>query len=48
MHFVDVQDISPLHITSQGVEKLLRELKVNKACGHDGIPNQVLKTVPAS
>ena len=42
-HIPQSPDIPPLHITSQGIEKLLRDLKVNKACGLDGILNQVLK-----
>ena len=41
-HLPQYPDIPPLHITTQGVEKLLKNLKINKACGPHKIPNQVL------
>ncbi|KAK7111648.1 hypothetical protein V1264_011249 [Littorina saxatilis] len=41
-------DIPPITITVPGVTKLLRQLKVNKASGSDGIPNTVLKTLADS
>ena len=37
--------IQPITITAPGVAKLLRDLKVSKAPGPDGIPNVVLKTL---
>ena len=35
--------INTLHITTNGVEKLLQKIKVSKAAGPDQIPNTVLK-----
>ena len=32
-----------IHVTQEGVKKLLQNLKVNKASGPDRIPNRVLK-----
>ena len=35
--------IGDIHVTQQGVNKLLKDLKVHKASGPDKIPNRVLK-----
>ena len=35
-------------VTTNGVEKLLSDIKVNKASGPDNIPNVVLKNAPTA
>ena len=43
-----VPDMPDIHITTAGVEKLLKNLKVNKASGPDNIPARVLKECASS
>ena len=38
----------PIHITVKGVEKLLNELKPNKAQGPDNIPARILKEMAST
>ncbi|XP_072021366.1 uncharacterized protein [Amphiura filiformis] len=44
----DITDISGITITTPGVEKLLKEIKPNKAAGPDEIPGRVLRECASS
>ena len=41
------EDLPPLKISEEGVLKLLRNIKVNKAAGPDELPNRVLQECAA-
>ena len=41
------EDLPPLKISEEGVLKLLRKIKVNKAAGPDELPNRVLQECAA-